>query len=136
MQIPGFTSQETKVLILLLAALVMGTGLTWYKRTHPKFAPELILQRNQTISLPQSPGNPKNRPDARTLNINQATAEELQLLSGIGPSLSRRIVEYRETGGGFRRIEDIMQVKGIGPNIFERIKDRITVEADSGRESR
>jgi len=136
MQIPGFTSQETKVLILLVAALVVGTGLTWHKRTHPQFAPELILQTTQATPLPQSEGDPEGSSDARMLNINQATAEEFQLLPGIGPSLSRRIVERRETGGGFRKIEDIMQVKGIGPKTFEKIKDYLAVEADSGREAR
>lgn len=133
MQIPGFTPQETKVLIFLVAALIAGSGITWYKRTHPQFAPELMLQEAEANSLPQNGGVPERGSDARTLDINQATAEELQLLPGIGPGLSQRIVECRKINGRFGKIEDIMQVKGIGPKTFEQIKDCITVQVDTGK---
>ena len=62
------------------------------------------------------------------ININTASAAELEILPGIGPALAQRIVEYRQTNGLFSKPEDIKQVKGIGDGIFAEIKDWITVE--------
>jgi competence protein ComEA len=61
------------------------------------------------------------------VNINTATLEELDSLSGIGPALGQRIVDYREANGPFASIEDIMLVSGIGEACFEKIKARISV---------
>ena len=60
------------------------------------------------------------------ININTATAQELTELPGIGPVIAGKIVEYREAKP-FETIEEIQEVKGIGPAKFEAIKDRITV---------
>ncbi len=61
------------------------------------------------------------------ININQATAAELETLPGIGPSTAASIIEYRTNSGLFTAIEDIMNVPGIGEGKFEGIKDLITV---------
>ncbi len=61
------------------------------------------------------------------ININTATAAQLDTLQGIGPVLAQRIVDFREREGRFERIEDIMKVSGIGPKVYENIKDSITV---------
>ncbi|HEY0735467.1 MAG TPA: ComEA family DNA-binding protein, partial [Herpetosiphonaceae bacterium] len=63
-----------------------------------------------------------------TVNINQADAATLNTLDGIGPATAEAIVEYRTTSGPFKRIEDIQDVKGIGPALFNNIKDHITVD--------
>jgi competence protein ComEA len=63
---------------------------------------------------------------AGRLNINTATAEELETLPGIGPSLAARIVAHREARGPFSVPEDITQVSGIGPATFEKIRELIT----------
>ncbi|MDR2167316.1 MAG: ComEA family DNA-binding protein [Clostridiales bacterium] len=61
------------------------------------------------------------------VNINTATAEQLQTLSGIGEARARDIISHREARGGFANIEEIMNVPGIGEGIFERIREFITV---------
>ena len=61
------------------------------------------------------------------IDINTASTEELEELPGIGPTTSQKIIEYREQNGPFISIEDIINVSGIGPGTFERIKDLITV---------
>jgi competence protein ComEA len=61
------------------------------------------------------------------IDINTASLEELDTLPGIGPTLAQAIIDYRDTVGPFLAIEDIMFVDGIGPEIFERIRDLITV---------
>ena len=62
------------------------------------------------------------------VNINKADETELQTLSGIGPSLASKIVEYRTKHGKFSKIEDIKNVTGIGDSKFESIKDSICVK--------
>jgi competence protein ComEA len=66
-------------------------------------------------------------PVVSKININTATAEELCGLPGIGEVLAGRIVEFRRQHGNFKSIEDIMEVKGIGKGIFEKIRDYITI---------
>jgi competence protein ComEA len=61
------------------------------------------------------------------VNINKATSEQLMEIKGIGESYAKRIVEYREKNGPFKKVEDIMQVQGIGTKIFESIKDKIAI---------
>lgn len=59
------------------------------------------------------------------VNINKAAPEELQSLTGIGPSKAEAIVAFREENGPFTKIEDIMEVTGIGQKSFEKIKEEI-----------
>ncbi len=61
------------------------------------------------------------------ININTASAEELTALPGIGPSYAQRIVEHREKNGPFKKVEDLLNVRGIGEKTFEKIRDRLTV---------
>ena len=65
---------------------------------------------------------------AALINLNTATAEELESLKGIGPTLAARIVTYREEYGPFQTVEDVMRVSGIGPGKLAGFADRVTVE--------
>jgi competence protein ComEA len=64
---------------------------------------------------------------AATININTATAAQLDTLPGIGPTKAAAIVDYRTKNGAFTTIEDIQKVSGIGPVTFSNIKNSITV---------
>ena len=61
------------------------------------------------------------------IDINTAETDELMLLPLVGEGRAEDIIEYREDNGNFDRIEDIMQVSGIGEKTFEEIKEQITV---------
>src|SRR5215216_745973 len=61
------------------------------------------------------------------ININTASAAELDVLPGIGPTTAQKIIAYREQNGPFINAEDIINVSGIGPGTYERMKDLITV---------
>lgn len=79
--------------------------------------------------------NQQLRPDSEILgvqksgiiNINTAGVEELDKLVGIGPAMAGRIIEYREKNGGFKDINEIKLVSGIGDKLFEKIKDKISI---------
>lgn len=62
-----------------------------------------------------------------TINIQTASAEELQLLPGIGPSRADAIVAQRERRA-FRRVEDLMRVRGVGRATFRRLRSMLTVD--------
>jgi competence protein ComEA len=66
-------------------------------------------------------------PGTGKLSLNQASAEQLDALPGIGPALSERIVAHRQSIGSFRSIEELTDVSGIGPKLFSKIRDQLTI---------
>jgi competence protein ComEA len=94
------------------------------------------LSDQQQVTVPQideaviptpSPGEPPT-PQPAHLDLNTATAAELDALPQIGPATAQAIVDYRETYGPFEAPEEILEIPGIGPSTFEQIQDLITVE--------
>jgi competence protein ComEA len=69
---------------------------------------------------------------ARSIDINTASAAELETLPGIGPALAKRIVEHRQANGPFAKVDDLQAVKGVGPKLLGRIRDQITVSPAKG----
>ncbi len=61
------------------------------------------------------------------ININTATAAELEALPRVGPKVAQRIIDYRTQHGNFKRVEEIMKVQGIGEKVFGELRDLITV---------
>ena len=62
------------------------------------------------------------------LELNLASAEDLQLIKGIGPQIAKRIVEYRTRHGRFQNVKELKQVHGIGPKLLNRLEKVITLE--------
>ncbi|MFS0765029.1 helix-hairpin-helix domain-containing protein [Peribacillus phoenicis] len=62
------------------------------------------------------------------VNLNTATQEDLETLTGIGPSKANAILEYRETVGKFKEVDELKKVTGIGDKTFERLRDSISVK--------
>lgn len=65
------------------------------------------------------------------VNINTASLADLQKLPRIGPQIAQRIIDYRKENGNFKRIEELMKVRGIGEKVFNQLKDLITVGAEN-----
>lgn len=66
--------------------------------------------------------------DRNAVNLNTADASKIETLPGVGPKLAKEIVDYRAEHGSFLFKEDLMKVKGIGRNKFDRIRDSIVLE--------
>jgi competence protein ComEA len=119
----GFSPSADQSLINLAAHISDGQKL-------------VIPVKGETKPDEQSSGTPPARAASNVatsdnpaiININTAAIEQLDLLPGIGSAKAASIVAYREKNGTFNTIEDITNVPGIGPAIFEAIKNQITVE--------
>lgn len=101
-------------------------------RTLERLAPHLTVEMGPLVvraggGVPAAETSPPP-PAGSLVNLNTASAAELDTLYGIGPALAARIIEYREANGPFRRPEDVQAVRGIGPKKFAGFADAVTVE--------
>ena len=88
----------------------------------------LIISDQEHIRVLPVPGNtPSNNIPGTLVDLNAASSEELQTLPGIGPGRAEAIIDHRESHGPFTRIEDILEVSGIGEKTFESIQHLIRV---------
>jgi competence protein ComEA len=87
------------------------------------FAAQPAAQAAQKVATPRTDA----KPAVATINLNTATAAELEKLPGIGQKVAARIVEYRQKNGPFKKVEDLMNVQGIGEKSFLQFRSQLTV---------
>lgn len=88
---------------------------------------ETVSTDTQTVSVKRTAsGNSSSQPVGK-VNINTATATQLDSLPGIGPTYAARIIEYRNTHGLFKSTEELKNVKGIGDKTFQKLQNSITL---------
>ena len=75
---------------------------------------------------------PKATPPAASINLNTAAASELQRLPRIGPKMAARIIAYREAHGPFRRVQDLVRVRGIGQKTLAQLTPYLVIEETEG----
>ena len=103
-----------RISVLLVGALVLG----------------LSLGSSATAAAAQEKAaKPKPAAAASTnpINLNTATLADLQGLPGVGAATAKLIVEHREKNGGFKKVEELMNIKGIGEKSFLKLKPMLTV---------
>ncbi len=71
--------------------------------------------------------------EVQKVDLNHADQEELESLPGVGPHLAAQIMEYREKLGPFQRVEDLMNVRGIGEKKYQQLKDLVKVGKKTGK---
>jgi competence protein ComEA len=73
------------------------------------------------------PSNPSDNPISPKINLNTASASDLETLPGIGPSIAGKIIEFRQINGPFETLDDLLAISGIGPSKLDEIRDYAVV---------
>jgi len=115
---------QRRALLWLVSAFGVVAVARYDAHVHRSSAPERIVVARTPLSTPEAAALRDGRPMA----INRARAEELELLPGVGPSLARRIVEARASGGPFRGPSDLRRVKGIGKRTQDKLSQFLSFE--------
>ena len=132
---PGVYSlvKESRVNDALVAAggLAVNADRDWVEKNLNK-AEKLV--DGQKIYIPKIGGKVEinnvlgeSVTKTKIVRINTATLEQLDTLSGIGPSIAQKIIDYRTQNGGFKNVEELKLVSGIGDKLFEKIKNEIAL---------
>lgn len=120
-----FTKSEYGLLILTVVFLLVISGVFWRVGPKPSSADYTVTtERGALWVTPEA----ETVPEPGRVNLNTASAEELQTLPGIGEVLAARIIEHREQSGPFTCPEELMAVKGIGESLFDAVSGQITTE--------
>lgn len=84
---------------------------------------------DQPIAIQVPATSPVTTVPTAKVNLNRASAGELQVLPGIGPVLAQRMVDWRKAHGRYRTVDDLQEVKGIGKKRLEQLRPLVTVKA-------
>jgi competence protein ComEA len=123
-------------LAVLTLTVLFVTGLTvrhvQEQQVPPVAVDSLVARHSVGTAGPASladptPTAPKAPSPDNPLNVNEASREALQALNGIGPVLSKRIIQYRSTKRPFQRVEEFKRVDGIGPKTLADLRPVVTV---------
>jgi len=141
----GFTRNEVSLILFLSVSLLAGAGIRWLRPQIPPGA-EIPLSSAYAASdsefaalssaaaadtagpdlqrhaLPRKP-----RLDSASIDVNTASGADLARLPGIGQAYARRIIAYREAHGRFSRVDDLMNVSGIGTKKFQALRPFVTL---------
>lgn len=89
--------------------------------------PTMTEAAAQQLAAPSQGQQSQTQSSGALVNINSATQDELEGLPRVGPALAARIIDYREANGGFRSVDDLNAVSGIGEKLLESIRQLVTV---------
>jgi len=89
--------------------------------------PEIGVAGTTGVAATGAGGSGASGAAKQPVNLNSASQAQLEELDGVGPKTAQKIIEYRDAHGGFKSIEEMMEVPGIGPAKFEQIKGQVVV---------
>ena len=119
----------TQILLVLMAAAFLASVTNLYMQ-----ASEVAEGTEYIITTAYRENEEVTPPAPAPVDINSATAEELQTLTGIGPAMAQRILDYREKYGPFASVEDLLRVNGRGEATLEKFRGHVTVSVQSEEE--
>jgi competence ComEA-like helix-hairpin-helix protein len=130
--VDALTPAERRGAMVVVVLLALGAFQDLWRATRP--LPAAPTGR-ATIAEPHVPHAfdagvappPANEP---VVDLNRATASELETLPGVGPVLAGRIIAHRERHGAFRHPDELLAVRGIGPRLLARLQARVTAGSD------
>lgn len=116
-------------ILLLIAVIIIGVLVGYNAFYIPEPSQEVVVYTDVgDMSSEEYEANSEvSSIVADKININTATLEELETLSGIGATKAQSIIDYREANGGFSSTDELMNVSGIGESTYDNIKNNITV---------
>lgn len=88
---------------------------------------QVVVPRRGAAAAAAAAGSPAGVAPSAPVNLNTATAEQLDTLDGVGPATAAKILEYRTQHGGFRSIDDLGQISGIGPKRLAALRGKVVV---------
>ena len=86
---------------------------------------QVIVPSRTAAGAAAAAGPPGEPPPAAPVSLNNATADQLDELDGVGPATAQKILDWRKDHGGFGSVDDLKQVSGIGPKRFEALKEKV-----------
>jgi comEA protein len=112
-----------------LDALNLAEPLQDGQKIHVPRKGEVSAPTTASVSLSRAPrGTPQAAAVQFPINLNTATAEQLEAIPGIGPVLAQRIIEYRQTHGRFQSVDELLEVRGIGSKRLENMRPYVVVK--------
>lgn len=138
----NLTRQEKLVIEFLLLFLIIGTGIRLYRERcesdsdksgdsiaeFKRLSDTNNFENESKLSDTKSTKSTSSFKSRVKINLNTATKKELMSLPRIGEATAEKIIKYREEHGGFKSIDELKSIKGIGPKTFELIKGDLTIE--------
>ncbi len=94
-----------------------------------RFSPQVLASVGCALLLLGAAHAQKKKPPAKPIDLNTATVEQLQQLPGVGPAIAKAIVSFRQKSGPFRRVEDLLAVRGISKRKLEALRPYLTLTA-------
>ena len=133
MNMLGFTRKEQNVLLFLSVSYLAGGAIKLYQdHWQPMPVPprESIFKEAsgpQVMTVSASGANSGGNEAFFTISLNTATQADLERIPGVGAVTALRILSYRDKNGGFRTVDELLNVKGIGPKKMQKIRPYITI---------
>jgi competence protein ComEA len=133
--VPASLVRRAAAIVALCALVATGTA-TWLTASTASAKPAAV---KAAAAAPAAAAKDDDEPRARggkksvtgKLNLNSASDEQLQMLPGVGPSKSERIIAWRQKNGGFKRVADLRKVKGFGYKTLKKLEPYLDIKGDT-----